>query len=77
MFDLHAPFGEERVLVYASERPIGIPPEQYEPKPLTREYMSNPQAPWQSGGVPADGKAVTVRPRGAAGQFSYSLLPGK
>jgi hypothetical protein len=48
MFDLHAPFGEERILVYASERPIPIPC-QYEPRPISREYIFNPQAVWQRG----------------------------
>jgi hypothetical protein len=75
-FDLHAPFGEERVLVYASEQPIAIAPEQYEPKPLTQEYISNPQALWQGGGIPAEGgKGVSVRPPGAAAQFIYTILP--
>jgi hypothetical protein len=74
LFDLHAPFGEERILVYASKQPIAISPEQYEPKPLSREYMSNPGAVWQRGGAEGS-KGMSVRPRGAAGQFSYSLLP--
>jgi hypothetical protein len=71
VFDLHPPFGEERILVYASEQPIPIAPEQYEPKPLTREYIAGLQAAAEADG----GKALSVRSRGAAGQFSYSLLP--
>jgi hypothetical protein len=76
-FVLHAPFGEEQILVYASEGPIAIPPEQYEPAPLTPEYFSDPAAPWQAGKVPEEGgKGLTVRPRGAAGSFRYTILPG-
>jgi hypothetical protein len=76
-FALHAPFGEERILVYASERPIAIPPEQYEPAPLTPEYFADPAAPWQAGQIPAEGgKGLTVRPRGAAGSFRYTIVPG-
>ncbi|MDR1933321.1 MAG: DUF4384 domain-containing protein [Spirochaetales bacterium] len=75
-FDLHSPFGEERILVYASEAPIDISPRQYEPRLLTPEYISNPQALWQGGGIAAAGnKGLSVRPRGAAGQFVYTILP--
>jgi hypothetical protein len=75
-FDLHAPFGEERILVYASETPIDISPGQYEPGRLSPEYISNPQALWQGGSMAAAGsKGLSVRPRGAAGQFVYTILP--
>jgi TolB-like protein len=77
-FDLHAPFGEERILVYASEKPIVIPPEQYEPRELTQEYIANPATPWQAGKTSVDGsKALSIRSRGAAGQFTYAILPGR
>jgi hypothetical protein len=69
-FALHAPFGEERILVFASEQPIDISREQYDPKLLGPEYVSGPQALWQPGG-----KGLSVRPRGASGQFVYSILP--
>jgi hypothetical protein len=77
VFDLHAPFGEERILVRASKRPIPIAPEQYEPKPLTREYVAALRTAGEAGGGAEGGKALSVRPRGAAGQFTYSLLPGR
>jgi hypothetical protein len=79
VFDLHAPFGVERILVRASERPIPIAPEQYEPTPLTRESAAALRAAGEAAGGVTDGagggKALSVRPRGAAGQFTYSLLP--
>jgi hypothetical protein len=32
-FVLHAPYGEEPILVYASQRPFTIPEDQYSPQP--------------------------------------------
>jgi hypothetical protein len=77
-FMLHGPYGEERIMVYASQRPITIPDDQYSPRPITREYLSSPQALWRIDSVPdAGSKAVTITPRGATGQFRYSILPKK
>jgi hypothetical protein len=71
-FELHAPYGEERILVYASDQPINIPADQYNAKQITREYLASPQTQWQGG----DGtRALTVRPKGATAQVSYSILP--
>lgn len=71
-FLLHEPYGEERILVYASDRPINIPPDQYQARSITKEYIDAPEALWRGG----DGKrALTVTPRGATAQVSYSILP--
>jgi TolB-like protein len=77
-FTLHAPFGEERILVYASERPIAIPQEQYTPAALG-EYVANPASPWLAGQSPPEdgGKGLSLQPRGAAGRFSYTIVPGR
>jgi len=74
-FTLHAPYGEERVLVYASPRQFTIPEDQYSPKPITHDLLSSPQALWriESGG----GKALSVTPRGATAQISYTIVPGR
>jgi len=75
-FALHAPYGEERILVYASVRPFTIPEDQYRSRPVTKDYLASPQALWriESG----DGsKALSVVPRGATAQISYTILPGK
>jgi len=72
-FLLHAPYGEERVLVYASEQPIRIPDSQYRSTAISEEYLSAPGAIWRGG----DGiRALAVKPRGATSQISYTLLPG-
>jgi hypothetical protein len=72
-FELHAPFGEERILVFASRQPINIDPERYEPRPLSAESVSGARALLE-GDAPG-GKALSVRPRGASGQFVYTILP--
>jgi hypothetical protein len=77
-FALHAPYGEERILVYASLRPFNIPEEQYRPMPVTNELLASPQALWRIEAAAADGsKALSVIPRGATAQISYTILPGK
>ena len=71
-FVLHAPYGEERILVFASVESINIPEDQYKAREITREYLLSPQVQWQGG----DGtRALTVRPRGATAQVAYSILP--
>ena len=73
-FLLHAPYGEERILVYATDRPINIPEDQYQARSITKDYIESPEAIWRGG----DGtRALTVMPKGATGQVSYSILPGK
>jgi TolB-like protein len=75
-FVLHAPYGEERILVYASKNPISIPDEQYNPRPISDEFLSAPTALWRTERAPSAGeKALSILPRGATGQFSYSILP--
>ena len=70
---LGAPYGEERILVYASEKPINIPEDQYRSRAITEEYLAAPQAIWQGG----DGaKPGAVKSRGATRQVSYTILPG-
>ena len=75
-FPLHAPFGEERVLVYASPRPFNIPEDQYSPIPITRELLASPQALWRIESGNDGSKALSVVPRGATAQISYTILPG-
>lgn len=65
---LHAPYGEERILVYASEQPIDIPAEQYEARPVTRSVMDSMMEKSSSRGLAA-------APRDATAQVSYSILP--
>jgi hypothetical protein len=64
---LHEPFGEERILVYASEQPINIPAEQYQPRSVSSDLLASTQEAWHRG--------MTVRPREATAQVSYSILP--
>ena len=75
-FALSAPYGEERILVYASVRPFTIPEDQYSSKPVTKEYLASPQALWriESGGS-GGSKGMTVVPKGATAQVSYTILP--
>ena len=77
-FALHAPYGEERILVYASVRPFTIPEDQYRSKPVTKDYLASPQALWriESGGGDSS-KALSVVPRGATAQISYTIMPRK
>jgi len=71
-FLLQEPFGEERILVYASEQPINISDSQYRSRSLTEEYLADPQAIWRGGGS----AVAPSRSRGATGQASYIILPG-
>ena len=43
---MQAPYGEERILVYASEKPISIPDEQYVPRSISSDYLASPEALW-------------------------------
>jgi hypothetical protein len=75
-FILRAPYGEERILVYASLRQFTIPEDQYDPKPITKEHLDSPQALWRiERGAGEGSKAISIVPRGATGQFSYTILP--
>jgi len=75
-FMLHAPYGEERILVYASVRPFIIPEDQYNSKPVTKEYLSSPQALWRiKSGDSGGSKDLSVVPRGATAQIIYTILP--
>ena len=70
---LQAPFGEERILVYASEQPITIPDSQYRSRSITEEYLADPQAIWAGGD---DTVAPANKSKAATSQTSYILLPG-
>jgi len=72
-FLLQEPFGEERILVYASEQPINISDNQYRSRSLTEEYLSDPQAIWRGGGSTV---TPSNRSKSASGQATYILLPG-
>ena len=76
-FALHAPYGEERILVYASARPFTIPEEQYRSMPITNELLVSPQALWRIESGNDSSKALSVIPKGATAQISYTILPGK
>ncbi|MCL1931891.1 MAG: DUF4384 domain-containing protein [Treponema sp.] len=76
-FTLRAPYGEERVMVYASLRQFTIPEDQYNPKPITQDLLSSPQALWRIESGNDGSKALSVTPRGATGQISYTILPGR
>ena len=74
-FSLHAPYGEERILVYASLRPFTISEDQYSAKPITQEMLASPQALWRIDTSSEGSKALSVTPRGATAQISYTILP--
>jgi hypothetical protein len=44
------PYGEERIFVYASQRPFTIPEDQYSPQSISRERLASPR---RSGGLRA------------------------
>ncbi|MDR3333655.1 MAG: DUF4384 domain-containing protein, partial [Treponema sp.] len=67
-FRLQAPYGEERILIYASDRPFNIPYEQYTPQTISRSLV---QA--QVRGV--DNTPASPPSGGATNQFSYTILP--
>ena len=43
---LQAPYGEERILVYASEKPISISSDQYVPRSISSDYISSLETTW-------------------------------
>lgn len=68
LYLLHEPFGEERILVYASDQPISIPDEQYSARSISREMIaSSREALYRRG--------LSVEPKGAMAQISYIILP--
>jgi hypothetical protein len=71
-FVLHAPYGEERILVYASTGPMDIPDDQYRSSVISKDYIEHTQTVLRN-----SGKALSVTPRGATGQIVYSILPGR
>ena len=70
-FLLREPYGEERILVYASDRHINIPDDQYRSRFINEADLAAPQAIWQGGDGTMAGKS-----RGATKQVSYTILPG-
>jgi len=75
-FSLYAPYGEERILVYASARPFSIPDHQYQLMSITRDLLNSRDALWRVDDNEEGSKSVMVLPRGATGQVSYTILPG-
>ena len=69
-FLLHEPYGEERILVYASDQPINIPEDQYSARSLSTASVESAQE-----ALRGDARGLSVRPKGATGQVSYSILP--
>ena len=69
-FLLHEPYGEERILVYATDHKIEIDEDQYRAITITKENLSDPEALWQ-GGTPEP----ETEPRNATGQIVYTILP--
>jgi len=62
--------------VYASQRPFTIPDDQYTSNPISADLLSSPQALWRIDSGGSDGsKALSIVPKGATGQFSYTILP--
>ena len=45
-FLLCAPYGEERILVYASKTPFNIPNEQYQSRSISSDILFDPDALW-------------------------------
>ena len=76
-FALHAPYGEERILVYASQRPFNIDEDQYDLKTITQDLISSPSATWRVDSESEISKGLSVVPRGATAQVSYTILPGR
>jgi len=70
-FVLHAPYGEERILVYASASPIDIPDDQYRSRSISKDDIEHTQT------VLRNSRGLSVAPRGATGQIVYSILPGR
>jgi len=71
-FVLHAPYGEERILVYASTGPMDIPDDQYSSRSISKDYIEHTQTVLRS-----SSRGLSVAPRGATGQIVYSILPGR
>ncbi|MCL2128984.1 MAG: DUF4384 domain-containing protein, partial [Treponema sp.] len=71
---LRAPFGEENILVFASDKPINIREEEFRSKAITGDYLAAPEAIWNGG----DGeKPLFENRKSAASQVSYTVLPGR
>jgi len=69
-FLLREPFGEERILVYASDLPISIADDQYNPRTVTRDALASTQQSWRG-----DARGLSVVSRNATGQVKFIILP--
>ena len=71
-FRLHEPFGEERILVFASDKPINVPMDRYGEKKAGRDYLEDFYTTWLMGDGNQPRKDM---PRCATGQVIYTILP--
>jgi len=69
-FVLHAPFGEERILVFASDQPINIPNDQYRARSISKDNVASTHE-----ALVAGSRGMSVKAKGATAQVSYSILP--
>jgi hypothetical protein len=74
-FVLHAPYGEERILVYASRQPFAITEDQYRRKQITRSLLASPEALWHIESNTESSRGMSIVQRGATAQTSYTILP--
>jgi hypothetical protein len=68
-FKLQAPFGEERILVFASEKPFNIPYEQYTPHALNNQAVQAARGLVVEHDDEGEGEGT------ASNQFVYTILP--
>ena len=71
-FRLQGPYGEEWILVFASDRPINISEDQFGAGNINKAYLENQYAKW----LEADGVgALSAKPKCAAASATFSILP--
>jgi len=71
-FRIHEPYGEEWILVFAQDRHIDLPSSQPGINSISIDALASSLAIWRSGD---DDPENTTKPRGAAAQIIYSVLP--
>ena len=54
------PYGEERILVYASETQFRIPSDQYRPRSISSDFLADPEALWHIENDDAEDEFVPV-----------------
>ena len=70
-----APYGEERILVYASDRPISIPEDQYRPRSISREFINDTLRQFDMEVLAVDEDAANAELTGT--ENKVSMDPGK